>query len=315
MLEQILYPAIAPYETGFLPVTGGQEIYFELSGNPDGKPVLFLHGGPGGGTSPLQRRFFDPKAYRIILFDQRGCGKSRPFASLENNTTWNLVDDIEALRIHLKVERWQIFGGSWGSTLGLLYAEGHPDRVTELVLRGVFLMRQQDLDWYYRHGANRFFPEAWAEFLSPIPESDRNDLIAAYYRLLTSDDVECVAKAAGAWSRWEADTLALLPDNAAKLQMLDAKFAVPFARIEAHYFFHKGFLKHNDQILEDTHKIQHIPTTIIQGRYDVICPPELAVLLHEALPASQLEIVEGAGHSAFEPEIAKALVAATNRHR
>ena len=315
MLERILYPAIAPYESGFLTVSGGHEIYFEQSGNPDGKPVLFLHGGPGGGTSPLQRRFFDPKAYRIILFDQRGCGKSRPHASLENNTSWDLINDIETLREHLKITQWQVFGGSWGSTLGLLYAEAYPERPTELVLRGVFLMRQQDLDWYYREGASRFFPDAWEKFSSHIPGDERNDLINAYSRRLTSGDPDTALTAARTWSRWEADTLALLPDEGAKSQMTNKNFATAFARIESHYFTHKGFLKRNNQILEDACKIQHISATIIQGRYDVICPPDLAVLLHNALPASRLEIVEGAGHSAFEPEIARALVAATDRYR
>ncbi len=315
MLDRILYPALTAYDAGYLQTPDGHEIYYERSGNRQGKPALFLHGGPGGGTSPLQRRFFDPEIYNIILFDQRGCGKSRPHASLENNTTRHLIDDIEALRGHLNIDRWQIFGGSWGSTLGILYAQAHPGRVTELILRGIFLMRRQDIDWYYRCGASRFFPEAWQAFIAPIPEEERADMIAAYYRRLTADDPEIVAAAARPWAMWEADTLALRPDKGAAEQMKAPAFANAFARIECHYFINKGFLERDNRLLEDAHKIRDIPAAILHGRYDVICPSDSAYLLHKALPQSRLEIIEASGHSAFEPEIARALVAVTDRFK
>jgi len=310
-----LYPAIEPYHLGRLAVDARHDLYFEQSGNPSGKPVVFLHGGPGGGTDPKHRRFFDPNHYRIILFDQRGCGQSEPFASLEDNTTWHLVDDIEALRVHLGIDRWQVFGGSWGSTLGVAYAEAHPARVTELVLRGIFMFTDREAEWFYGRGTRVLFPDAWDAFISVIPVSERNNLIAAYYARLTGDDPQVRIEAARAWSLWESTVAALIADDATLAHCEDPTFTLAFARIECHYFLHRGFLAHEQQLLEDTHKIQHIPTTIVHGRYDVICPLENAWKLHKRLPRSELKIVADGGHSAFEPGVAAALRAATDRHR
>ncbi|RMD88323.1 MAG: prolyl aminopeptidase [Alphaproteobacteria bacterium] len=306
-----LYPPIDPHESGHLAVGDGHEIYFEISGRADGIPVVFLHGGPGGGTAPVQRRFFDPSRFRIVLFDQRGCGRSRPHASIEANTTWHLVADIERLREHLGIDRWLVFGGSWGSTLALLYAQHHPERVTGLVLRGIFLMRAREIDWFYRRGTNAIFPEAWADFVSVIPPDERDDLIAAYYRRLNGDDAEEQARAARAWSRWESHCVTLVPEKTQLRQAESQHFALAFARIECHYFSHRGFLERDNQILEDCHRIRHIPTVIVQGRYDVICPPVSALELKAALPDATLRIVPVAGHSAFEPGIVHELVTAT----
>ena len=310
-----LYPAIEPYHLGRLAVDAQHDLYFEQSGNPAGKPVVFLHGGPGGGTDPKHRRFFDPRRYRIILFDQRGCGQSEPFASLEDNTTWHLVDDIERLREHLGIERWQVFGGSWGSTLAVAYAEAHPARVTELVLRGIFMFTQRESQWFYGRGTRMLFPDAWEAFVGVIPEAERGDLIAAYYTRLTSDNPRVRAEAARAWSMWETRVAALVADEASLAHCDDLDFTLAFARIECHYFVNSGFLTDEQQLLTDTVKIQHIPTTIVHGRYDVICPLENAWELHRRLPRSELVIVPDSGHSAFEPGIAAALREATDRYR
>ena len=288
-------------------------IYFEESGNPAGKPAVFLHGGPGGGTSPRQRRFFDPARYRIVLFDQRGCGKSRPHASLHDNTTWHLVSDIEALRKHLGIASWLVFGGSWGSTLALAYAEKHPDRVTALVLRGIFLLRRWELDWFYQRGAGLFFPDAFQAYLAPIPLSERGDLIAAYHKRLVSENAAVRQEAARAWSVWEASTAHLLQDKEYIASCAGDEFSLAFARIECHYFVHGGFLERENQLVEDVVKIQKVPAVIVQGRYDVICPVESAWELARAWPEADLRIVPDAGHAAFEPGIVHELVSATDR--
>jgi proline iminopeptidase len=307
------YPPIEPYRTGRLPVSGGHELYFEESGNPSGKPVVFLHGGPGGGTEPQQRRFFDPKAYRIVLFDQRGCGRSTPHASLEENTTWHLVADIEALRAHLGVEKWQVFGGSWGSTLALAYAQTHPEAVTELVLRGIFLLRQSEIDWFYQRGASILFPDAYEEYVSPIPQAERGDLLHAFHRRLTSDDAAVRLEAARCWSRWEGRTSYLVPNASLLSKTSGDFFAEAFARIECHYFVHRGWLEGDRDLLHNVDRIRHLPGVIVQGRYDVVCPMESAWALHKAWPGSELKVVGDAGHSAHEPGTVHELVSATDR--
>lgn len=311
--RRTLYPAIEPYRQGMLDVGDGHRIYFEESGRPDGLPVLFLHGGPGGGTAPAQRRFFDPARYRIILFDQRGCGRSKPHAGLEANTTMHLIRDIERLREHLCVTRWLLFGGSWGSTLALLYAEAHPEQVLGLILRGIFLMTQRELDWFYKDGTNAIFPEAFEEFIGYLPKAERDDPIAAYYRRLTGADRTTMLEAARIWSRWETRTVTLVPDPVQILREERDDFALAFARIEAHYFQHKGFLREDGQILADCHRIRHLPVVIVQGRYDAICPPRSAFALKAALPEADLRIAAIAGHSAFEPEIVHELVTTMDR--
>ena len=313
--RRTLYPEIEPYRTGRLRVSDLHELYFEESGNPEGKPVVFVHGGPGGGTEPKQRRFFDPKAYRIILFDQRGCGKSTPHASLDENTTWHLIADMEALRAHLGVERWLVFGGSWGSTLALAYAEQHPAHVTELVLRGIFLLRKQEIDWFYQRGADALFPDAWEDYLAPIPEDERGNLLAAYHKRLTSPDPAVCAVAARAWSVWEGRTSCLHPNPELIAKTAGDEFALAFARIECHYFINNGFFEKDTQLLEDVQKIRHIPAVIVQGRYDVVCPVESAWALHRAFPEADLRIVPDAGHSALEPGNVHELVEATDRFR
>lgn len=307
------YPEIAPYRTGMLEVSEPHRVYFEESGNPQGKPVVFLHGGPGGGTDPKQRRFFDPERYRIVLFDQRGSGKSTPHASLEDNTTWHLVADIEALRQHLGIERWMVFGGSWGSTLALAYAEKHPERVTELVLRGIFMLRRWELEWFYQGGTHRLFADAWEKYLEPIPESERGDLIAAYHRRLTSDDPETRQNAARAWSVWEASTSFLHQNPSYIEHAAGDEFALAFARIECHYFVNRGFFERESQLLDELDRIRHIPAVIVQGRYDVVCPMQTAWDLHRAWPEADFRLVPDAGHSAYEPGILHELVCATDR--
>ena len=313
--RRTLYPEIEPFRVGRLPVSDLHEIYFEESGNPRGKPVVFVHGGPGGGTEPKQRRFFDPQTYRIVLFDQRGCGKSTPHASLEENTTWHLISDMEALRQHLGIERWQVFGGSWGSTLALAYAEKHPARVTELVLRGIFLLRRQEIDWFYQRGADALFPDAWEAFLTPIPEAERGNLLMAYHRRLLGADPEVQLAAARAWSVWEGRTSCLLPNPDLVNRNQGEGFALAFARIECHYFANGGFLERETQLLDDAHRIRHIPTVIVQGRYDVVCPMESAWALCRAFPEADLRVVPDAGHSALEPGTVHELVEATDRFR
>jgi proline iminopeptidase len=313
--RRTLYPPIEPYETGMLAVTGGHEIYWEQSGNPDGRPVVFLHGGPGGGSDPKYRRYHDPAAYRIVVFDQRGCGKSRPYASLCENTTWHLVADIEALREHLGIDGWQVFGGSWGSTLALAYAQNHPDRVRELVLRGIFMLRRSELEWFYQAGADQLFPDAWEHYLEPIPEVERGDLMGAYYRRLTSEDPEVRSRAARAWSIWEGSTSYLFQDLDHIARTGQDEFAVAFARIECHYFVHGGFFETEGQLLRNVDRIRHIPAVIVQGRYDVVCPLRSAWDLHRAWPEADLRIVPDAGHSANEPGNIDQLVRATDRFR
>ncbi len=310
-----LYAELAVNHSGWLRVSDLHEIYYEESGNPQGKPVLFVHGGPGGGCDPKMRRFFDPLAYRIILFDQRGCGKSRPHAELTDNTTWHLVADMEALRAQLGIERWQIFGGSWGSTLALAYAQTHPQRVTELVLRGIFMLRQKELRWFYQEGTSYIFPDAWEHYLAPIPVEERGDMIAAYYKRLTSRDAAIRLQAAKAWSIWEAATSFLTQDPLHIARAGEDTFAEAFARIECHYFIHKGFFTSDDQLLTGIGGIRHIPAVIVQGRYDVVCPMVSAWELHRAWPEAALRIVPDAGHSSMEAGIIDQLVRATDHFR
>ena len=311
--RRTLYPEIEAYRTGMLRVSELHTIYFEESGNPQGKPVVFVHGGPGGGTEPKQRRFWDPSVYRIVLFDQRGCGKSTPHAELRDNDTWSLVADMEKLREHLGIERWQVFGGSWGSTLGLAYAETHPERVTELVLRGIFLVRRQEVQWFYQQGTSAIFPDAWEDYLAPIPAAERGDLVSAYYRRLTSEDAAVRLEAAKAWSVWEGRTSNLIPNPALVAKLDTDEVAIAFARIECHYFVNRAFFAKETQLLDDAHRIRHIPTVIVQGRYDVVCPMESAWALHRALPEAEFVVVGDAGHSAFEPGTLDVLVRATDR--
>lgn len=308
-----LYPKLDPFRVDRLRVSDLHEIYFEESGNPKGKPAVFFHGGPGGGTDPKHRQFFDPARYRIVLFDQRGCGKSTPHASLEDNTTWTLVEDAERLRQHLKISKWQVFGGSWGSTLALAYAEKYPEAVSELVLRGIFLLRRKEIEWFYQGGANELFPDTWENYLKPIPPSERSDLLSAYHKRLTSPDRSVQREAARAWSIWEASTSKLFPDAEFIEGFGEEEFALAFARIECHYFMNRGFFPTDNYLIENVGKLRHIPSVIVQGRYDVVCPMDSAWALHRAWPEAEFTLVPDAGHSAFEPGIAKALIAATDK--
>ncbi|SLN24938.1 Proline iminopeptidase [Pseudoruegeria aquimaris] len=308
-----LYPAIAPFDQRTLDVGEGHRLYVEQCGNPDGIPVVVLHGGPGGGCSPAMRRYFDPQAYRIILFDQRGCGRSRPHASVEDNTTWHLVRDIETIRAALGIERWIVFGGSWGATLALIYAETHPDRAAALVLRGVFLMMQRELDWFYGGGAGAFWPEIWDDFVSLIPEEERGDLIAAYHARLFSGDRVQESRFARAWAGWE-NALASIHNQGARMEA-PSDYARAFARLENHYFVNKGFLEEDGQILRDLPKIAHIPVSIVQGRFDMICPPRSAYDLAKALPHARLKMVHLAGHALSEAGITAELVKEMNALR
>jgi len=310
-----LYPELEPFDTGTLQVSELHTLYYEQCGNPDGKPVVFLHGGPGGGINPQYRRFFDPKAYRIVLFDQRGCGRSTPHAELTDNTTWHLVADIERIREHMGIDRWQVFGGSWGSTLALAYAQTHPDKVTELVLRGIFMLRRWELEWFYQKGCDALFPDAWESYLAAIPEAERGDLMSAYHRRLTSTDPSLRVEAARAWSVWEAATSHLYQDPSHIASSGEDEFALAFARIECHYFVHGGFFEHDDQLLRNVERIRKIPAVIVQGRYDVVCPMRSAWDLHRAWPEADLRIVQDAGHSAFEPGNISELINATDRFR
>jgi proline iminopeptidase len=308
-----LYPAIEPRRSGWLRVSPLHEIYWEESGNPRGKPAVFLHGGPGAGADPRARRFFDPRRYRIVVFDQRGCGRSRPHASLEDNTTWDLVADIERLRRHLDIERWLVFGGSWGSTLALAYAQKHPRRVSELVLRGIFMLRDAEIRWFYQEGASAIFPDRWEDYLAAIPRAERSDMVAAYYRRLTSPRRDTRLRAARAWSVWEAATSFLRPNDANVAKWAEDEFAVAVARIECHYFVNKGFMKRPDQLLRGVQRIRKIPAVIVQGRYDVVCPMQTAWELHRAWPEADFRLVPEAGHSALEPGITHELIEATDR--
>jgi proline iminopeptidase len=312
-LPRTLYPEIEPFNSGLLPVSALHTLYYEQSGNPAGKPVVFLHGGPGGGTNAKCRRFFDPAIYRIVLFDQRGCGRSTPHAELTDNTTWDLVADIERLRGHLAIDRWQVFGGSWGSTLALAYAQTHPDKVTELVLRGIFMLRRRELEWFYQKGCDALYPDAWETYLNAIPEVERGDLMSAYHRRLTSADVKTRTEAARAWSVWEGATSFLWQDKSHIESSAEDEFALAFARIECHYFVNGGFFEHDDQLLRNVDRIRNIPTVIVQGRYDVVCPLRSAWDLHRAWPEADLRIVQDAGHSAFEPGNMHELLEATDR--
>ncbi len=313
-LDPILYPAIEPFQSDYLQVSPLHRLYYEQCGNPQGLPVLFVHGRPGGGCEPQHRRFFDPHAYRIILFDQRGAGRSQPVAELTDNTTPHLIADIERLRQHLGIERWLVFGGSWGSTLGLAYAEAHPERVTGLILRGIFLCRPSEIQWFYQSGAHHIFPDLWEHYLAPIPENERHDLVGAYYRRLTSEDPEVRLRAARAWSTWEAGTSKLFISQELLERFEQPDFAIAFARIECHYFVHDSFLE-PDQLLRDAHKIRHLPGVIVQGRYDIVCPARSAWDLHRAWPEAEFYMIPDAGHSATEPGIAAKLIDVTNAFR
>lgn len=308
-----LYSPIEPFKTGTLKVSDLHTLYYEECGNPEGKPAVFLHGGPGGGSIPSYRQYFNPDKWRLILFDQRGCGRSRPHAELRENTTWDLVNDIEKLREALGVEKWTVFGGSWGSTLALAYAETHPDRCTGLILRGIFMLRQKELRWFYQEGASYIFPEAWEEYLKPIPEDERGDLMQAYHKRLTSGNQRTRLKAARAWAIWEGSTSKLFPDPSVKKKFGREGFAEAFARIECHYFMNRGFFESEEQLLENVDRIRHIPTFIVQGRYDVVCPMQSAWELHKAFPEAEFVVVPNAGHSVSEPGILSALVDATDR--
>ena len=307
-----LYPPIEPNRSGFLEVGDGHTLYYEDCGNPQGKPAVFLHGGPGGGCTSAMRRFWNPGVYRIVLFDQRGSGKSTPHANLVNNTTWDLVNDMEILRAALQIDKWQVFGGSWGSTLALAYCEKHPERVTEIVLRGIFMLRKKEIDWFYQHGASEIYPDRWQDYLAPIPKKDRGDMLQAYYQRLTSDDHSVRIEAAKAWSTWEGTTSTLLPNADVAAVFGADEMAIALARIECHYFVNNGFMDDN-QLINDIDKIRNIPGVIVQGRHDVVCPAVSAWELSQAWPEADLRIVADAGHSAFEPGNVHELVMATDR--
>lgn len=312
------YPPIEPHDSGHLETGDGQRIYWEVCGNPAGKPAVFVHGGPGAGCGANHRRLFDPKKYRVLLFDQRGCGRSTPHVSLPEtslagNTTWNLVADMESLRRMLGVEQWLVFGGSWGSTLAMAYAESHPERVSELILRGIFALRRKELLWYYQEGASLLFPDLWEKFLAPIPEAERGDLIGAYHRRLNGGDAKVQLECAKAWSVWEGSTITLLPDPRLSAGYGSDRFALAFARIENHYFVNGGFMDPEDQLLRDAHKLRRIPGVIIQGRYDMATPAVTAWDLHKAWPEADFHIVDGAGHAFDEPGILDRLIQATDR--
>jgi len=308
-----LFPALRPYRHGWLRVSPVHEIYYEESGNPKGKPAVFVHGGPGAGANETSRQFFDPKRYRIVVFDQRGCGRSRPHASLEDNTTWHLVADMEQLRRHLGVERWLVFGGSWGSTLALAYSQTHPAAVSELVLRGIFMLRKWEIDWFYQEGASALFADRWEQYIAPIPQRERGDLLRAYHRRLTGRNRARQLEAARAWSVWEAATSFLRTDESQIRKWGNAAFATAIARIECHYFVNNGFLTREDQLLRGVRRIRQIPAVIVQGRYDVVCPMRTAWDLHRAWPEADFRLVADAGHSALEPGITHELIEATNR--
>jgi proline iminopeptidase len=310
-----LYDPIEPFKQGMLKVSPLHNLYYEQCGNPNGLPVVFLHGGPGGGLVANYRRYFDPEAYHIVLFDQRGSGQSIPHASLEENTTWHLVADIERLREHLGIEKWMVFGGSWGSTLALAYAQTHPEHVSTMVLRGIFLCRPREIDWFYQYGASAIFPDVWEEFLRVIPEQERGDMLEAYYRRLTSEDEAVRLEAARSWSIWEGSTSKLIPDQGLIDTFSDPHKALSLARIEAHYFRNNSFFETDNYLIENVGRIRHIPCVIVQGRYDVVCPAENAWELHRAWPEAELIIVPDAGHSITEPGIIGALVEATDRFR
>jgi proline iminopeptidase len=308
-----LYPEIVPYRTGRLKVSDLHDIYFEECGSPSGKPVVLLHGGPGGGINAVMRRYHDPQSYRIVLFDQRGCGRSTPHASLEENTTWDLVEDMERLREALGIERWQVFGGSWGSTLGLAYAETYPEQVSELILRGIFTLRRAELEWFYQEGCSWIYPDAFEAYAGVIPEAERGDMIAAYHKRLTGADPEMQIEAARAWSAWEGKTLSLLPDLDRVRRFSEDHYALAFARIECHYFINGGFFARDDQLIANAARLKGIPGVIVHGRYDVVTPVKIAYDLARNWPEADLRIVPDSGHAMTEAGIVHELVAATKR--
>ena len=310
-----LFPPLEPYATHRLKVSALHEIFVAEYGSPTGKPVVILHGGPGAGMNPTMPRFHDPAAYRMVLFDQRGCGRSTPYAELRENTTWDLVADMERIRAHLGIKRWQVFGGSWGSTLALAYAETHPERVSELVLRGIFTLRRKELEWFYQEGASHIQPEAFEEYLKPIPEDERGDLIAAYHRRLTGPDKDVQLAAARAWSVWEGTTISLLPDPARAAAFGEPQYALAFARIECHYFQNRGFFDRDDQLIANAHRLKAIPGVIIHGRYDLCTPISIAWDLHRMWPEADYRPVADAGHAMTEPGIVDELIGATERFR
>ncbi len=310
-----LYPEIEPFDSGMLKVSDIHEIYYERVGRAEGIPVVFLHGGPGGGLIPMYRQFFDPKAFHIILFDQRGSGKSTPHAELEENTTWDLIKDIETLREKFGIEKWYVFGGSWGSTLSLAYAETHPERAAGLILRGIFLTRRKELEWFYQRGASEIFPDFWERYRDEIPEAERDDMMTAYYKRLTSDDRGTRLSAARAWSVWEGSTSKLYPDKGLMEHWEGEDEALALARIECHYFMNNSFFSTENYLIENIDKIRHIPTVIVQGRYDVVCPAVSAWELHRAFPEADLQIIADAGHSISEKGISSALIDAMDKIR
>ena len=312
MTSRELHPTIEPFQSGMLDTGDGHQIYWELSGNPEGKAAVFLHGGPGAGCSPDHRRLFDPLRYCVLLFDQRGCGRSKPAASLENNTTWHLVEDIERLRTMLGIEKWLVFGGSWGSTLALAYAQTHTERVSALIVRGIFTLRREELLWYYQEGASWLFPDLWEGFVAPIPEEERGDLISAYRKRLVGDDQAEQMACARAWSLWEGQTIRLLPDAANSAKHSNDAFSLAFARIENHFFVHEGWMDEG-QLLRDAHKLADLPGVIIQGRYDVCTPAKTAWALHKAWSQADFHLVNDAGHAFNEPGILTRLLDATDR--
>jgi proline iminopeptidase len=312
-LRRGLFPETEPFSSGWLKTEGVHEVYYEECGRPDGKPCVILHGGPGGAINPTMRRFFDPGRWRMALFDQRGCGKSRPNASLEANTTWTLIEDIERLRVHLGVEKWTVFGGSWGSTLALAYAIAHPERVEALVLRGIFLLTPKELQWFYQGGAGMLFPDAWERFCAPIPQAERGDMMAAYHKRLIHPDRAVQAQAAAAWSQWEGDTISIRGPEARPAKFNEIDFAIAFARIECHFFVNAGFFPEEDWIVRNAGKLANIPGWIVQGRFDVVTPMDAAWRLHKAWPGARMEIVWDAGHASTEPGIVDGLVRATDQ--
>ncbi|MEG4145884.1 prolyl aminopeptidase [Microcoleus sp. Pol12B5] len=308
-----LYPPRQPYNEGELKVSDLHTIHFEESGNPEGKPIVLLHGGPGGGCPPFYRQYFDPEKWRLVMFDQRGCGQSKPHAELQENTTWDLVNDLEKLREYLNIHQWVVFGGSWGSTLSLAYSQTHPDRCKGLILRGIFMLRQKEIRWFYQEGASYIFPDAWEEYVKPIPINERDDLLTAYYQRLTSPDDQIRLEAARAWSIWEGSTSRLFPDLDLKQRFGIDAFAEAFARIECHYFINKGFIDPEDKLLLNIDRIRKIPAVIVQGRYDVVCPMMSAWELHRAWPEAEFIVVADAGHSMSEPGIRTCLIEATDK--
>ena len=313
MMSSMTFPPSEPYRQHRLRVSDLHELHVEECGNPRGVPAVFLHGGPGGGAEPWHRQFFDPAKYRLVLFDQRGCGRSTPHAELRENGTWDLVADIERIRTYLGIDRWLVFGGSWGSTPALAYAERHPEAVSALVLRGIFLVRRAEIAWFYQEGASWMYPDAWEHFLAPIPESERHDMVSAYHRRLTSSDARVRSEAARAWSIWEGSTSKLLPSGDMVMRFGESRFAEAFARIECHYFVNRGFFETDNWLIENVDRIRHIPAVIVQGRYDVVCPMRSAWDLHRAWPEADFHVVADAGHAASENGILAQLIEATNR--